>query len=158
MSSDILNAPCNSADNFVFKHTKFSTSFNSYLPVLHYAFSAKSDGHLYISLRQIILMSYQCLSLGGLFKNTPPPSIADILNRLETVQENKTRPGSFQSTIPLIVQDIKVKITRKPYYHHRKSLIWLGLDQLSFSYLSKGCTDIQDKTSVRQESFQFNLF
>lgn len=149
MSSDILNAPCNSADNFVFKHTKFSTSFNSYLPVLHYAFSAKSDGCLYISLHQIILMSYQCLSLGGLFKNTPPPSIADILNRLETVQENKTRPGSSYSMIPLIMQDIKVKITRKPYYHHRNSLIWLGLDQLSCSYLSKGCTDIQDKTSVR---------
>lgn len=97
MSSDILNAPCNSADNFVFKHTKFFTRFNSYLPFLHYTFSAKSDGHLYISIHKIILISYQCLSLGGLFKNTPPPSIADILNRLETVhlQENEIRPRSF---------------------------------------------------------------
>lgn len=47
MSSDILGAPCNSADNFVFKH-KFFTHFNSYFLVLHNAFSASSDGHLYI--------------------------------------------------------------------------------------------------------------
>lgn len=113
-SSDILKAPCNSVDNFVFKHTKLFTSFNSYFPVLHYAFSANPDGHLYISLCKIILISYQCLSLGGLFKNSLLPSIADILNRLGTVhlQENKIRPGSFYSRLnltPLIMQNVKAQ-------------------------------------------------